>query len=37
MFASGDPRDELAADYGLSLAQIDSAVRYARKHRLLAA
>jgi uncharacterized protein (DUF433 family)/transposase len=37
MVASGDPRDELAADYGLSLAQIDSAVRYVRKHRLLAA
>jgi uncharacterized protein (DUF433 family) len=36
MVAAGEPRDELAADYGLSLAQVDQAVRYATKHKLVA-
>ena len=36
MVAAGDARDDLAADYGLSLAQVDAAVGYAKKHKLAA-
>ena len=36
MVAAGEPRDELAADYSLSLVQVDEAVRYADKHKLVA-
>jgi uncharacterized protein (DUF433 family) len=36
----GDPlleqREDIAAAYGLSLAQVDAAVRYAAKHQLAA-
>lgn len=36
MVAAGEPRDDLAAGYGLSLAQVDAAVRFADKHNLAA-
>ncbi len=34
--AAGEDRADLAADYNLSLAQIDQAVRYAKKYRVAA-
>jgi uncharacterized protein (DUF433 family) len=36
MVAAGEPREDIATDYSLSLAQVDAAVRYAAKHKLAA-
>ena len=36
MIAAGEARADLAADYGLSLRQIDDAVRYSEKHPVAA-
>jgi uncharacterized protein (DUF433 family) len=36
MVAAAEQREDIAADYGLSLAQVDAAVRYAAKHQLAA-
>ncbi len=36
MIDAGDPPEELAADYGLSLSQVRDAVAYNAKHQLLA-
>lgn len=37
MALNGDRPEDLAADYGLSLAQVHAAINYAEKHRLAAA
>ncbi|MCL2780747.1 MAG: DUF433 domain-containing protein [Actinomycetia bacterium] len=36
MVAAGEAREDVAVDYGLSLANIDAAVRYAAKRKLVA-
>jgi uncharacterized protein (DUF433 family) len=36
MVAAGEHREDLAADYGLSLAQVDSATTYTSKYKLVA-
>jgi uncharacterized protein (DUF433 family) len=36
MVEAGEPRDEVATGYSLSLAQVDAALRFARKHGIAA-